>query len=219
MMAARSTAALNLNGYTDLPPDKIATIVTYLEMRTKPRPTRREKRANWSLQRLAGDLGRYRGLFRTVGEPWLWFSRAVMSDGELAAILQDPDVEAYALTDGTADIGLLEIDFRQRTEAELTFLGLVPGAIGRGAGRYLMEEAIGRAFARRVSRFFVHTCSLDHPSALAFYLRSGFTPYKRAIEVTDDPRLRGCLPVDAAPQVPVLAQPRTTRTRRKEARP
>jgi len=218
-MAARSTAALNLNGYTDLPPDKIATIVTYLEMRTKPRPTRREKRANWSLQRLAGDLGRYRGLFRTVGEPWLWFSRAVMSDGELAAILQDPDVEAYALTDGTADIGLLEIDFRQRTEAELTFLGLVPGAIGQGAGRYLMDEAIGRAFARRVSRFFVHTCSLDHPSALAFYLRSGFTPYKRAIEVTDDPRLRGCLPVDAAPQVPVLAQPRTTRTRRKEARP
>jgi GNAT superfamily N-acetyltransferase len=219
MMAARSTAALNLNGYTDLPPDKIATIVTYLEMRTKPRPTRREKQANWSLQRLAGDLGRYRGLFRTVGEPWLWFSRAVMSDGELAAILQDPDVEAYALTDGTADIGLLEIDFRQRTEAELTFLGLVPGAIGQGAGRYLMDEAIGRAFARRVSRFFVHTCSLDHPSALAFYLRSGFTPYKRAIEVTDDPRLRGCLPVDAAPQVPVLAQPRTTRTRRKEARP
>jgi GNAT superfamily N-acetyltransferase len=218
-MAARPTAALNLNGYTDLPPDKIAAIVTYLDMRTKPRPTRRETPANWSLQRLTGDLGRYRGLFRTIGEPWLWFSRAVMSDGELAPILQDPDVEAYALTDGTADIGLLEIDFRRNTEAELVFLGLVPGTIGHGAGRYLMDEAIARAFARPVSRFFVHTCSLDHPAALAFYLRSGFTPYKRAIEVADDPRLRGFLPLDAAPQVPVLAEPQTTRTRRKEARP
>jgi len=218
-MATRSTAALNLNGYTDLPPDKIATIVTYLEMRKRPRLTRRDKPANWSLQRLTGDLARYRGLFRTIGEPWLWFSRTVMSDGELAAILEDPDVEAYALQDGTADIGLLELDFRPKTEAELAFLGLVPGSIGQGAGRYLMDEAIRRAFARRVSRFFVHTCTLDHPSALAFYVRSGFTPYKRAIEVADDPRPLGFLPLDTAPQVPLLADPRKTRTRRNEARP
>jgi GNAT superfamily N-acetyltransferase len=217
-MEMGSPIELNLDGYTDLPPGKIAAVVTYLEMR-RPRLTRRAKPAQWSLQRLTGEIGRYRTLFRQIGEPWLWFSRAVMTEADLAGILEDPAVEAYALNDGTADIGLLELDFREKNEAELAFLGLVPGTTGQGAGRYLMDEAIERAFAKPVSRLFVHTCSLDHPAALAFYLRSGFTPYKRAIEVVDDPRLLGFLPLEAGPHVPVLGKPPAKRTRRGAARP
>ncbi|MFC4172140.1 GNAT family N-acetyltransferase [Microvirga sp. GCM10011540] len=200
--------ALDLNGYTDLPPGKIATVVTYLEMHEPPRLSPVRAPEGLSLERIDHDLVRYRRLFRRIGEDWLWFSRAVMPDGDLASILGDPAVEAYALNDGTGDVGLLELDFRSQNEAELAFLGLVPGIIGQGAGRYLMTEALRRAFARPVSRFFVHTCSLDHPSALTFYLRSGFTAYKRAIEVADDPRLLGFLPLEAAPHVPVLAGPK-----------
>jgi GNAT superfamily N-acetyltransferase len=81
---------------------------------------------------------------------------------------------------------------------------LVPGFIGKGAGRLLMNEAIRRAFARPAQRFFVHTCTLDSPGALTFYMRSGFTPYRRAIEVADDPRLHGFLPREAAPHIPLL---------------
>jgi GNAT superfamily N-acetyltransferase len=204
-MTTEPAAALNLDGYTDLPPGKIAAIVTYLEMRERPAPLPFRKPDSWSLRRIDQDHRRYRALFRTIGEPWLWFSRAVMPDDTLAAILDDPGVEAYALQDGTADVGLLELDFRSEGEVELAFLGLVPEFIGQGAGRFLMNEAIGRAFARPIQRFFVHTCTLDSPGALAFYLRSGFTPYRRSIEVADDPRLRGFLPQDAAPHVPVLA--------------
>ncbi|MBF9234457.1 GNAT family N-acetyltransferase [Microvirga alba] len=200
----RLPVELNLSGYTDLPPGKIATIVTYLEMRQAPALPPATTPDGLSLQRLTSDRDRYRALFRGIGEPWLWFSRVTISDAELAAILDDPKVEAYALNDGTADIGLLELDFRVAGEVELGFLGLVPGTIGRGAGRFLMNEAIRRAFAKPVSRFFVHTCTLDHPAALDFYRRSGFTPYKRAIEVDDDPRLMGAVPREAAPQVPVL---------------
>lgn len=206
-MTIRSSIPLNLNGYTDLPPGKIAAVVTYLEMRERPPLSRTEKPRGWSLQRIADDLDRYRGLFRRIGQPWLWFSRAVMPDEELASILNHPAVEAYALHDGTADIGLLELDFRSPNEAELTFLGLVPGTIGQGGGRFLMNEATRRAFAKPIERFFVHTCSLDHPLALTFYMRSGFKPYKRAIEVADDPRLLGFLPLDAGPHVPILAKP------------
>jgi GNAT superfamily N-acetyltransferase len=204
-MATEPAAALNLNGYTDLPPGKIAAIVTHLEMRRRPALSPFQKRDGWSLRRIDRDHRRYRALFKAVGEPWLWFSRAVMSDDRLAAILDDPKVEAFALQDGTADVGLLELDFRFEGEVELAFLGLVPGFIGQGAGRFLMNEAISRAFAKPIERFFVHTCTLDSPGALAFYLRSGFTPYRRSIEVADDPRLRGFLPQDAAPHVPVLA--------------
>ena len=203
-MTAKTPLALNLAGYTDLPSGKIAAVVTYLEMRERPRLPRLRKPEGWSLHRLNPDRDRYRSLFRRIGEPWLWFSRVVMTDEALANILDNPRVEAYALNDGNADLGLLELDFRPRGEAKLGFLGVAPESIGQGAGRFLMREAIRRAFARRISRFFVHTCSLDHPGALAFYLRSGFTPYRRAVEVADDPRLLGFLPVEAAPHVPVL---------------
>jgi len=203
---AANPPALDLNGYTHLPLGKVAAIVTYLEMRERPRLARARKPQGWSLQRLNRDRDRYRALFRRIGEPWLWFSRVAMSDEALAAILDDPRVEAYALNDGSADLGLLELDFRPKGEAELAFFGVVPDRIGQGAGRLLMREAIRRAFARPISRFFVHTCSLDHPGALAFYLRSGFTSYRRAVEVADDPRLLGLLPLEAAPHIPVLGK-------------
>jgi GNAT superfamily N-acetyltransferase len=203
-MTSASAAALNLDGYTDLPPGKIATIVTYLEMREPPDLPSFRSPEGWSLQRIDYDHTRYRSLFRAVGEPWLWFSRAMMPDDKLAAILEDPKVEAYALHDGTGDVGLLELDFRTENEVELAFLGLVPGFIGQGAGRFLMNEAIRRAFDRPTQRFFVHTCTFDSPSALAFYMRSGFMPYRRAVEVADDPRLQGFLPREAAPHIPLL---------------
>ncbi|MCY4565611.1 MAG: GNAT family N-acetyltransferase, partial [Gammaproteobacteria bacterium] len=53
-------------------------------------------------------------------------------------------------------------------------------------------------------RLWVHTCTFDHPGALDFYIRTGFVPYRRQIEVADDPRITGVLPRSAAPQVPLL---------------
>lgn len=203
-MNPQASIELNLNGYTDLPPGKIAAIVTYLHMSRPAVLPEPKTAAEWSLEPLAGSAARYRALYRAVGEPWLWFSRLAMPDEELISILDDPEVEAYALSDSGVDIGLLELDFRQKGEAELAFLGLVPGVIGQGAGHFLMSEAVRRTFQRPVSRFFVHTCSLDHPAALSFYRRAGFVPYKRAIEIADDPRLLGQLSREAGPHVPVI---------------
>ena len=75
---------------------------------------------------------------------------------------------------------------------------------GRGHGRWLLAEALRLAWRDRVSRVHVHTCSLDHPAALAAYRRAGFSPYRRSVERFPDPRLLGILPSDCAPQVPVL---------------
>ena len=68
----------------------------------------------------------------------------------------------------------------------------------------MMNRALGLAWARPIRRLWVHTCSLDHPGALDFYIRSGFVPFRRQIEVVDDPRATGLLPKTAAPQVPLL---------------
>jgi hypothetical protein len=67
-----------------------------------------------------------------------------------------------------------------------------------------MAEAIVRAWARPIKRLWVHTCSFDHPSAAQFYVKSGFKPYQLMVEVHDDPRLKGFLPLSAAPHVPMI---------------
>jgi GNAT superfamily N-acetyltransferase len=197
-----------LSGYTDLPAGAIAAVVTYLEMRqAPPQPAAAEVSGTWSLVPLAGDVPRYRALFRCVGEPWLWFTRLIMADEALRAILDHPDVQALALRADGVDIGILELDFRQTGACELAFFGLVPEAVGSGWGRVLMSEALRRAWQAPISRLWVHTCSLDHPRALGFYIRSGFRPYKRAVEIAEDPRLKGYLPRTAAPHLPVIEAP------------
>jgi GNAT superfamily N-acetyltransferase len=193
-------------GYSEVPRGTIASVVTCLEMTERPRPgpARPLERplvlAPWP----DPDLAEYRSLFRRIGEPWLWFSRLVMPDEELAAILGDPQVEVFVLEDRGKPIGLLELDFREASSCELAFFGVVAEEIGRGAGRFLMDQAIARAWARPIRRLWVHTCTFDHPAALGFYRRSGFRPYAVMVEIAEDPRLAGHLPRDAGPHVPLI---------------
>jgi GNAT superfamily N-acetyltransferase len=195
------------DGYTDVPTGKIATVVTSLEMRAPAPPRRPEPPGDgWTLRYEAHpSLAWYRDLYRRVGEDWLWFSRLTMADEPLAAILGDDRVEVYALEAAAGDEGLLELDFRTAGECELVFFGVTSPHIGTGAGRWLMNRALDRAWAHPIDRFWLHTCTLDHPGALAFYMRSGFTPFRRQIEVADDPRSTGLAPRHAAPHVPVIS--------------
>ncbi len=193
------------NGFYELPPGKLANIVTCLEMLAPPQRSLVAFPADLTLKRLgAGDLAAHRDLFRAVGRDIMWFSRLIMKDEDLAAILANPQVESYVFQRGPKALGMLELNFTELPNCELAFYGLVPDAIGSGLGRILMDEAIRRAWARPVSRFWVHTCHFDSPQALPFYMRSGFVPYARMVEVHDDPRLIGKMDMDASAQIPVL---------------
>lgn len=193
------------DGYSKVPPGKLVAAVTCLEMLAPVAAVRDVGVDGLVLERVERPaLDWYRALYRLIGTDWLWSSRLALADESLAAIIHDPGVEVRAvMADGRAQ-GLLELDFREPGQCELAFFGLSKAIIGRGAGRWLMNRAIEHAWARPISRFWVHTCSLDSPQALAFYVRSGFVPFERMVEVFDDPRLAGLLPADAAPQVPLL---------------
>jgi len=143
--------------------------------------------------------------FRRIGSPWLWFSRSGLDDAHLAAIIQHPRVQLDSVLDEAGhEVGMLELDFREPHECELSFIGLVPELSGKGHGRWLLAEAVQKAWREGVDRVHVHTCSLDHPAALSAYRRAGFSAYKRAVERFPDPRLLGVLPKDCAPQIPLL---------------
>lgn len=190
--------------YEPVADGELAAVVTYLEMRSAP--DQPAPPSPLSLKRIADPQPEpYRELFRRVGGPWLWFSRLVMDNAKLAPIIQHPQVELYSVVDADgSDVGMLELDFREGDACELAFIGLVPELAGRGHGRWLLAEAARLAWRDGVKRVHVHTCSLDHPAALSAYRRAGFTPYERAIERFPDPRLLGILPLDCAPQVPVV---------------
>lgn len=192
------------DGYIELAPGKIASIVTYLEMRTPPAP-RPPTASEFAIRRVdRPDLQWYRRLFREIGETWLWFSRRRMPDDELQAILSDAAVDFFALSCEGTDQGLLEFDRRSFPDIEVAFFGVTPALIGKGAGTALLAHGLALEWEHRPQRVWLHTCTADHPSALRFYQKFGFVPYKRAIEIGDDPRVTGEIPRTAAPHIPVI---------------
>jgi len=192
------------NGYTDLPPGKIAAVVTYVEMLERPQLIAESSRGV-SLRRLENpEPSRYLEIYRRAGAEWLWFSRLELSAAQLTEVLHRPTTELFIAERDGAEIGMAELDRSKVPDVEITSFGLFREAIGQGLGRAFMTQLLEGAWTGNTSRVWLHTCTLDGPAALTFYRKCGFRPYKRAVEVSDDPRLRGLLPLDAAPQIPII---------------
>lgn len=154
--------------------------ITYLQMFARPEGmavTAPEERLS-IVQAMPPTISFYRYLYDTVGGGWQWRDRRLMSDGQLGAIVQHPLVETHVLYAAGTPAGYAELDRRQQNEIELAYFGLIPDFIGRGLGTYLLNWAIDRAWSYGPERFWVHTCTLDHPRALPNYVRAGFRPYQ-----------------------------------------
>lgn len=192
-----------------VPPGKVAMVVTHLEQTAPPErseiaPPQGVRLAPWQ-----GDAAAYVRLFREIGTPWLWFGRLLKTPQELTALFADPCHRIYAARRGDRAIGLLELAAQSDGNVEIAYFGLVPGETGRGAGRWLMDQAQRLAWsAPGTRRLWVHTCTADDPAAPAFYRKMGFTAFARGVEVADDPRLSGLHTRDAGPEhLPVIAPP------------
>jgi GNAT superfamily N-acetyltransferase len=202
-----ASIALDLDGYTDLPPGHIANVVTYLQMLQPNAEATRPAPLFLSVRRVEQpDIESYRSLYRRIGNDWLWFSRLVMPEAELGALLAQPDTEIYFLERDGEPVGLVELHRNEPDagEVEIAMFGVVPEATGTGAGRFMMESVLAEAWQGGTRRVWLHTCSFDHPAAIRFYQKAGFRPFKFAIEISPDPRVDGFLPRDAAPHVALI---------------
>ncbi len=186
---------------TDVPPGHVGAVVTFLEMKERPKPRPLPDAPLRMVRWARVEPTKYRLLFERVGARWLWYSRLTMDDATLSSNI----AEVHAVVDRQGiEVGMLELDFGTAGECLIRFLGLVPELAGKGHGRWLFAQTLMLAWRPGVTRVHVNTCSLDHPAALPSYMKAGFKAYKRAFESFPDPRLAGLLPADAAPQIPLL---------------
>jgi GNAT superfamily N-acetyltransferase len=188
---------------------RIDDVVTYLEMFTRP-PARHLPAPLGKLALMRAEpcsVSFYRYLYETVGTPWVWFERRLMSDEALAAEVQRPTTEIFVLYVGGVPAGYFELNAAEARQTELCYFGLAPDFIGRRLGPFLLNAAIEQAWSRPLERFWVHTCTFDHPRALPLYQRAGFEVYARRQVSFDDPRERGILPRSLAhPLLPPLSE-------------
>jgi GNAT superfamily N-acetyltransferase len=133
----------------------------------------------------APSVALYRELYDRVGRLWLWYERRFLSDDALAALLRRSGHELHvARGEGGDLVGYFELD-----GDELVFFGLTPEHIGRRIGPWLLDRAIDRGLARGSRRMTLNTNTVDHPRALATYLKAGFRVVRRESKELQDPRV------------------------------
>lgn len=156
---------------------------THLQMLARPDRTAPLPRDGLAVvQAKKPTIAYYRFLYDTVGRAYDWTTRAKLSDAELAALIHDPRMEVHVLMAEGVPAGFAELDRRIENEIELVQFGLMPEFIGQGLGRYFLHWTVDKAWSYGPKRFWLHTCTKDHPAALPNYLKAGFTIFKEEIK-------------------------------------
>ena len=125
-----------------------------------------------------------RFLYTEVGRQSHWRDRLSWADAQFQAYL-DGGVAVWVLYYGGAPAGYFDLRPEADGSKEINYLGLMPHAIGRGLGRYLLTRAVQEAWAAGATRVWLHTCTLDHPGALPNYLKRGFRAIREDRYTTD----------------------------------
>ena len=114
-------------------------------------------------------------LFMEIGTPYRWFSRLSWTFDEWRRYVHDPSVESWIGRRSGAPFGYFELQHRDAV-TQIVFFGVLHAHAGRGLGGCLLTHAVRRAWEiAGTGQVYVHTCTSDHPAALANYLARGFT--------------------------------------------
>ncbi len=170
------------------PVARVGVTVRFLRMDHRPADPAPRLPGGIGLVRLdACTVAFYRYLYNTVGADYVWWLRRTMPDRELGSLLADPAVSIHVLYRGGEPAGFFELDARTRTTVNLSYFGLMPNAVGIGAGYAFLRLAVDFAWQAGPKTVTVNTCTADHPRALPTYLRAGFHRVREVHEVWNVP--------------------------------
>ena len=164
---------------------------TYLELRSAEGIVSARRPADATLVRAeipSPDLNRF--FYTAVGSDWFWRDRLPWAWSDWHRHLARPGYETWYATVRGTPAGYFELDGTAPPDVEIAYFGLLPEFTGRGLGGWLLEQAARRGFegyAAGGGRVWVHTCTLDGPTALANYLARGFVAYRVEESLMDLP--------------------------------
>ena len=126
-----------------------------------------------------------RFLYQLVGESWQWTDKLSWSAEEWRAYAENDNLRTWVAYYKGTPAGYYELQQQDQGDVEIAYFGLAPQFIGRGFGGFLLSEAIRSAWALDgTERVWVHTCTLDHPSALQNYQARGMEIFR--VETAED---------------------------------
>jgi GNAT superfamily N-acetyltransferase len=164
----------------------------YLEMtqpdRLRPKPLARDDVTIRRCERPLPELNRF--LYTAVGGDWFWIDRLAWTRRQWLDWIDRPQLETWLASIAGTPAGYYELESQPEGNVEIAYFGLIPAFAGMGVGGALLTHATETAWAGGASRVWVHTCSLDHPAALANYKARGFRIYReetRPVELPDEP--------------------------------
>jgi GNAT superfamily N-acetyltransferase len=120
----------------------------------------------------------FRYLYTEVGREYGWGDRLSWDDEAIRRHLEEPAVSLWVLWRNGGPAGYFELRAEPDGNVELAYFGLLPEYVGQGLGKHLLSVAVERAWEQGARRVWLHTCTLDHPSAMQNYIRRGFTPFR-----------------------------------------
>lgn len=168
---------------TPAPSPMPTQVVTYFLEMTDPSQLigSPEPSPDWSVRRLGlpcPELNRF--FYYEVGAKWRWIDRLDWTDDRWLAYVGRPDLKTWLAYASGTPVGYFELESQPGGDVQLMYFGLLPRFIGRGFGGPLLTAAIEQAWQMGARRVWVHTCSLDHPSALTNYQARGFKIFEQS---------------------------------------
>lgn len=157
--------------------------VTWLEMTARPDydwPSAPTQPTVSLLRAEEPPVWYFLSLYDAVGRDYAWEDMHERSEADVATWLHADGMSLWTLIGKGWPQGFFLLNEREATQTEIVYFGMVSDAVGAGLGRYLLRTAILTAWQRDgLETLTVNTCTLDHPRALAFYQKHGFTPVRR----------------------------------------
>jgi GNAT superfamily N-acetyltransferase len=151
-------------------------VVTYLEMRSIDDLVAAADSKHISLVEERTHMGDVQSTLQAIGRPYNWPSQN-WDDERWDQFLTGGEYRHwFAVGQGTR-IGLLTLANAGSPETEIDTFGLLPAYVGKGYGARFLTLACELAWRLNpgLSRLWLHTSTIDHPSALPNYLGCGFT--------------------------------------------
>jgi GNAT superfamily N-acetyltransferase len=162
-------------------------LVSFLEMRSPDQlhPARETALEVRRAEVPSPELNRF--FYTAVGGDWFWVEKLQWTYAQWRAFVDRPGFATWVASVAGTPAGYFELERLDDGAVEIAHFGLLPAFVGQGHGGHLLTVAVREAWALGATRVQLNTNELDHPGALANYLKRGFVVVRQGPAGADYP--------------------------------